>query len=372
MSRRLRVLHVIQNLHYGGMERLFADIVRLLDPRDFESHVMVLGFLGHFGEGLDRYATIHHAVPMTRLSMLRPAGLAAQIRAIAPDVVHTHQGCWYKVSLAARMAGVPWIVHTEHGRQKPDPFIARTVARLASGRTHVVASVSGALAEHLKAAVGVDGARIRVLTNGVDTELYQPGGDPCPIRKELGIPDDTPIIGSIGRLEPIKGYDVVVDAWLKLRETWAAGPLPVLVVAGDGSARADLDARLAAANAGPGVRLLGWRSDMTSLHAAFSLFTMGSRSEGTSVSLLEAMSAGLCPVVTDVGGNAAVLGPALRHRLVPPVNPDGLAAAWTDALTDDARRSADARAARERVLAEFSVGAMVRGYAAIYKECPRK
>ena len=122
---------------------------------------------------------------------------------------------------------------------------------------------------------------------------------------------------------------MVVDAWLKLRDTWQRGPLPVL-----------------------------------------SIFTMGSRSEGTSVSLLEAMSAGLCPVVTNVGGNAAVLGPALQHRLVPPVNPDALAAAWTAALTDDARRAADARAARERVLAEFSVGAMVRGYAATYKECP--
>ena len=121
---------------------------------------------------------------------------------------------------------------------------------------------------------------------------------------------------------------MVVDAWLKLRDTWQRGPLPVL-----------------------------------------SIFTMGSRSEGTSVSLLEAMSAGLCPVVTNVGGNAAVLGPALQHRLVPPVNPAALAAAWTDALTDDARRAADARAAREGVLAEFSVGAMVRGYAGIYKEC---
>jgi glycosyltransferase involved in cell wall biosynthesis len=368
VSRAIRVLHAIQNLNYGGMERLFADIVRLLDPGEFESHVLVLGYLGRFGEGLDRHAVIHHAPPMTRASMLRPAALAAQLRSIAPDIVHTHQGVWYKVSLAARMAGVPHLVHTEHGRQKPDPLSARLVARLASRRTDRIVAVSEALAEHLKHHVVAVPDRVSVLTNGVDTEHRRPGGDGCPLRRELGLTDQVPIIGSIGRLEPIKGYDIVVEAYLKLREQWTGGPLPVLVVAGDGSARRDLEARIAEANAGQGIRILGWRDDMAGLHAAFTLFTMGSRSEGTSVSLLEAMSAGLCPVVTDVGGNAAVLGSELRHRLVAPADPAALARAWMDALADPARRTADAKQARERVMAHFSLSAMVRGYAAIYRE----
>jgi hypothetical protein len=67
---RVRVLHVIQNLNYGGMERLFADIVRRLDPARFESHVLVLGYFGRFAEGLDQFATLHEAVPMSRFSML--------------------------------------------------------------------------------------------------------------------------------------------------------------------------------------------------------------------------------------------------------------------------------------------------------------
>jgi glycosyltransferase involved in cell wall biosynthesis len=94
---------------------------------------------------------------------------------------------------------------------------------------------------------------------------------------------------------------------------------------------------------------------------------MSSRSEGTSVSLLEAMSAGLCPVVTDVGGNAAVLGEALRHRLVPAERPDLLAAAWRAALVDPDRREADAIRARERVLEASGLDAMVRAYEALYE-----
>jgi glycosyltransferase involved in cell wall biosynthesis len=95
---------------------------------------------------------------------------------------------------------------------------------------------------------------------------------------------------------------------------------------------------------------------------------MSSRSEGTSISLLEAMSAGLCPVVTDVGGNAHVLGPALRHRLVPSESPAALAGGWRSALLDPARRVEDAATARRRVEREFGLRAMVRAYENLYAQ----
>jgi glycosyltransferase involved in cell wall biosynthesis len=113
---------------------------------------------------------------------------------------------------------------------------------------------------------------------------------------------------------------------------------------------------------GAHVRLLGWRDDIHALHAAFTLFTMSSHSEGTSISLLEAMSAGLCPVVTDVGGNRAVVGDELAHRLVPREDPAALAAAWCDALVDRERRMADSDCARQRVERCFDLQAMVRRY----------
>jgi glycosyltransferase involved in cell wall biosynthesis len=115
-----------------------------------------------------------------------------------------------------------------------------------------------------------------------------------------------------------------------------------------------------------GVHLLGWRDDVHSLHTAFTLFTMSSRSEGTSVSLLEAMSAGLCPVVTDVGGNGATLGAELAHRLVPAESPEALASAWRAALLDPSARAADAAMARARVQRDFGLDAMVRAYERLY------
>ena len=363
---RVRVLHIVQNLNYGGMERLLFEMLRRSDRARFESHVLNLQYVGRFGEGLSDYATVGVAAPMGRLSLLRPASLARDIGVIGPDVVHTHSGVWFKASLAARMAGVPWLVHTEHGRAVPDPLVSRLLDGAAARRTNVAVAVSAPVAGLLREHVGMPASRIQLVPNGVDVDLFRPAPDDGALRAELGLARDVPIIGSIGRLEPVKGFDVMVDAYAALRNRWHTGPPPVLVVAGDGSQRAALEARAASHGITTAIKWLGWRDDLQTLYGAYTLFTMSSHSEGTSISLLEAMSTALCPVVTAVGGNAAVLGAELAHRLVPPQNAEALAGAWLSVLQDAGSRAHDGRAARARVSSAFTLDAMVRSYERIY------
>lgn len=364
------MLHVVNNLNYGGMERIIAEIARRTDRSRFETHVMALHYLGHFAQGLEEFAALHLATPMTKWSMLRPAALANDIRKIAPDVVHAHSGTWYKGSLAARLAGVPMHIYTDHGRQKPEPWTHRTLDRIASRRTHTVIAVSARLAEDIKAFAAYPG-RVRVVPNGVDTERYSPLGTvENGLAAELGIASDRPIIGSIGRLEPVKGYEVMIAAFGKLLSSWKGGHPPALVLIGDGSQRSSLEQAALNAGIASHVHFLGWRSDIERCASAFTLFTMSSHSEGTSVSLLEAMSSALCPVVTDVGGNAAVLGESLKHRLVPAADPDALAAAWRNALADKEQRRHDAASARARVIQDFGLDTMVQRYEEIYASAP--
>ena len=368
VRERTRILHVIQNLNYGGMERLVAGIAREVDRDRFESHVLTLQYVGRFGDELSGTASVHLADPLPRWSMVWPARLARQIARIGPDVVHSHSGVWYKASLAARRAGVRRVIHTEHGRQKPDPWQARFVDGLASRRTDVVVAVSDALATQLATTVVSDRCHIHVVRNGVDTHRFRPRPEINPLRRELGLPADVPIIGSVGRLEPIKGYDVMVEAFARLRRRGTTASPPVLVLGGEGSDRPALETLARTLGVAHAVHFLGWRDDIHDLHAGFTIFTMSSRSEGTSVSLLEAMSAGLCPVVTDVGGNSAVLGDELRHRLVPSERPDVLADAWLDALTDHERRQSDGAAASARIGRSFPFDTMVRQYERLYED----
>jgi glycosyltransferase involved in cell wall biosynthesis len=371
MPDRIRVLHVIQNLNYGGMERVLSDIVLRCDRTRFESHVLCLQYLGRFASGLDEVATLHLAKPMTAASMLRPHSLAHQIRAIEPHVVHSHSGVWYKASYAARLARVPLVVHTEHGRASPDPLRDRLVDAIGARRTDVVVAVSDLLAQQLMRTLSIPSRKLAVIPNGVDVDGYAPHADTGRLRRELGIPLSTPIIGSIGRLEPIKGYDVMIDAFAVLRER-GQDRGAMLVIGGEGTERAALEQRVRDRGLTSGVRMLGWRDDVLDLHSSFTLFTMSSRSEGTSISLLEAMSAGLPPVVTAVGGNGAVLGEPLAHRLVPSENPAALASCWAELLGSPEVRAREASAARHRVINAFGLEAMVRSYERAYlRAAPR-
>jgi glycosyltransferase involved in cell wall biosynthesis len=298
--------------------------------------------------------------------MLWPRRVQQLIERIVPDVVHTHSGVWYKASLAARRAGVRWLVHTDHGRLVPDPWQARLVDRLASRRTDVIVAVSQPLAQRLRAGVVANPERIRVVINGVDTDELRPGGA-ADLRRDLDLADGVVVIGSVGRLESIKGYDVMLESLAELVRLDPTTPA-LLIIAGDGAERPTLELLARERGLGDRVRFLGWRGDLPRLLATFDLFALTSRSEGTSVSLLEAMSAGVCPVVTDVGGNADVIGPTLRHRLAPAEDPRAIARLWLAALRDPVGRARDGASARHRAMAHFSLRAMVAQYEAIYAE----
>jgi glycosyltransferase involved in cell wall biosynthesis len=363
----IRVLHVVLNIHEGGLERVVGDLVRGLDPARFEQHVLALTHLGRLSKGLDEHARLHVASPLPRWSMIRPGTLARDIREIAPDVVHTHSGVWYKASLAARMAGVRFVVHTDHGRRSPDPWSDRFVDGLAARRTDCVIAVSDELGRQLTRSVVRGRCEVRRIPNGIDVARFTRKRPGPRLRTELGIAAGAPVIGSIGRLYPIKRYDLMIDAFTRLRAAYRGPAAPVLVIAGDGPERGALERMAARPELGGSVHILGWREDVDVLHEAFDVFTMSSRSEGTSIGLLEALSAEICPVVTDVGGNSAVLGEELRHRLCAPEDADALARAWSDALADPDARERDGALGRGQVEARFSLARMVRDHEALYE-----
>src|SRR2546425_885837 len=362
-TSHVRVLHVIQNLNYGGMERLMADLVPLSDKRHFGIHVLTLEYLGRFSREMEGHATLHLGPRMSALSLLRPAALARCIRGIAPDVVHTHSGVWYKTARAARLAGVPRVIHTEHGCQSED-LLSRLLDRLAARLTDAVVVVSEPLRGHLSGRLALPPTRMTVIPNGVDTHTFRPRSPSGVLWGEFGIHPEQPIIGSIGRLEPVKGYDVLIQAFALVRERMPEED-PVLVIAGEGSAHCGLEALVARLGLCGKVFLLGWRDDASDLYAHFACFAAASWSEGTSVSLLEAMASGLAPAVTSVGGNRDVLGPDLSECAVPPGNPGALADQIVS-LVRGGRGREVGTAARRRVEQHFDIRGTVRRYERLY------
>jgi len=371
MTKRLRIAHVIQNLNYGGMERVLHTIARALPAQGFEIHVLALQYFGHFAEGLEDCATLHLVPAMSRLSMVRPGRLISLLRDLSPDLVHCHSGVWFKAATAARAAGVQRVVFTDHGRPTPVPPLERLIDNLASRQTDAVIAVSDALADLLRQQVVHSPGIVRTIANGVDIPPLSTGAQRETLRADMGLPSDAVVIGSVGRLEPVKNYELAIRAFAVLARRGALTRSPILVIVGDGTERTSLIALAEQLGVSSMVKFLGWRTDANRLYEAFDVFTLTSRSEGTSLSLLEAMSRSICPVVTDVGGNRAVLGAELADLLVPTQDEARLASAWTELLTDPDRRTRYGALARERVSRAYSSDRMLHQHAALYRDLLR-
>jgi sugar transferase (PEP-CTERM/EpsH1 system associated) len=281
-----------------------------------------------------------------------------------PDIVHTHAwGTLVEGLVAARLARVPLVVHGEHGTLQTRPH-QRWVQRLAWGRTDLVLSVSSRLAERMAREVGFPAARIRTIPNGVDLARFR-GGDRDAARQALGIPEGAPVVGTVGRLVPVKDQRTLVSAAAVLRASVVG--LEVLLV-GDGPLRDDLTRQIQTLGLADVVRLLGNRPDVERVLPAFDVFVLPSVSEGMSNTIQEAMGSGLPVVATDVGAARELVVAGQTGLLVPPEDPAALAAALATLLQAPARRAAMGAAARRRAETGFSMERMVSDYDLVYQE----
>jgi len=301
-----------------------------------------------------------HVVPVAVRGYRRErAAVAALCRSLAPDLVHTHG---YRPDVvdapAARRLGLP-VVTTVHGFTGGG-WKNRIYERLqlrAFRRFDAVVAVSAPLAEQL-ARAGTPRERIHLLRNawtGSGTALGR-----AEARRALGLPAEGPVVGWIGRLTPEKGPDVMVRAAAALADL---GVTTAMVGDGPEGARGrELAARLGIAGrvVWPGIVAEAGR-----LLAAFDVFVLSSRSEGTPMVLFEAMAASVPVVATGVGGVPDVVG-GREAVIVPAEDPAALAGAVRAVLADPGAAAERARAAAERLRTEFAEDPWLRRYEEVY------
>ncbi len=346
---------------------MVVDLVQGTDRGRFETSVLCLARRGQLADELPPNQ-VYLAPAMKAGSMLIPLALTRTLGHLAPDLVHIHSGVWFKSARAAHRAGIAPVIFTDHGRTHPDPLAARWLDHAASRLTRRVVAVSEPLREYLERKVWVDPCKLSVIRNGVRPPAVADDSAPLSVREELGVPAGAVVVGSVGRLDTVKAYDVLIRAMGKVRANRDGGPPAVLVLVGDGPDRARLEQVIRDANLTDAVILTGWRSDASRLLGSFDLFVLSSDSEGTSVSLLEAMAAGVPPVATAVGGNPAVLGPLMKDQLVPPQDPAALASVIESSLRDLGRAARLRQLGPARVAAEFGLARMIGEYELLYSQ----
>jgi glycosyltransferase involved in cell wall biosynthesis len=235
--------------------------------------------------------------------------------------------------------------------------------RIMSFRTKKFVAVSKDLYGWLRSTVRVPERKLVFIPNGVDTERFSPGRD-SGLRKELGIRTDEFVVGTIGRLDPIKNHAGLIQA---VRIANEKGCRVRLVMVGDGPERNNVEQLIRMSGVSAEPLLLGYRPDVERLYRTFDAFVLNSFGEGMSNTLLEAMAAELPIVCTSVGGNLELIEHSQRGMLVEPGDDLSLADAIIGYADSAETRIRHAANARQFILQNFSLDAMVQRYVSLYE-----
>ena len=288
--------------------------------------------------------------------------LAKMIRALKPDVLHAHMVAANLLARLTRLfAAVPLLVSTAHSIREGG-WLHDLAYRATDHLGDVSTNVSNAAATRYACDGLVPETRLRVLRNGIDVNLFRPSGESRDqLRETLGVQNQFVWI-AIGRFREEKDYPNMLKAFAGLTET-------VLLIAGEGELRSQLEQTAAALQVGDRVRFLGFREDSSELLNAADGYVLSSRWEGLPLVLLEAAATGIPIVATNVGGNAEVVLHSKTGFLVPAANSSALRDAMRDVMAlSVVQRHEMGLAGREFVVSNYSMAHIVNQWETLYRE----
>lgn len=361
---RIHVCHVLQSLQPGGLENGVVNVVNGLDESRFVSSICCLREAGVFASRIRRSDVPVHAMGwQPGNDPMLPFRLARLFRHLRADVVHTRNAeAFFYGLLGAKLAGVRAVVHSEHGRVLPDKPHRMTLQRGLLRHVSAAFAVSEQLKRDLDIHLQLPAHRVEVIHNGVDVRPVSEAERQF-ARDIFGASPTDVVIGGVGRLVPVKNYDLLLRAASGMTATRNV----LVALVGDGPERGALEARAAQLGIGKRVRWLGHRENAARLYAGMDIFVLPSLSEGMSNTLLEAMSASVPVVASDVGGNREIVGSGRDGVLFASENELGLREILDGLAAYPDVRCRLGRNGNERVRREFSVAAMINRYEQLYE-----
>lgn len=377
-KRPIRVMRIIARLNIGG-PAIHVSLLTQRLPADIYETKLVVGSLSDNEGDMMYYAAERKIEPLvvpnlrrevSPIQDLRVLGAVRQlIREYQPDVVHTHTAkAGFIGRLAARLEGVPVVVHTFHGHVfkgyfgpvKSRMFIL--LERIAANWADTIITLTNSLRRELVEDYHITRkGHITVLPLGLDLDPFvnvqRKSGA---FRQQWNIPDDAPLIGHVGRLAPVKNQYLLLDA---AKQVIDKKPNTYVAIVGDGTQLEELREHAVKLGIQDQVIFTGWQKDTTSLYADADVKVISSKNEGTPVTIIEALAAG-CPVVaTDVGGVSDMLDGGSFGMLVQSGDASGLAAAIIHTLDNPP----DPEPAQKAMVERYGIDRLVRDIDGLYQ-----
>lgn len=365
-DKPLKVLHVTFNMGFGGTEQVIRQLISEMDETEASNCVLCIdGSIGVLGRSLQ-------AAGVEVRALHRNSGfdwrLIGQIRELIGsgqfDIVHCHQYTPFIYGRLAAMGTRARVVFTEHGRFHPDRYRykAALINWLLAQRTPAIVAISSATREALSRYEFMPARKIQVIYNGIKG-LSRNQHQADELRASLGIPETSFVVGTVSRLDPVKNQAMMIRAFGQLLDKH---PDSYLLMVGDGPEREALKHQVQQAGLTERVVFTGYVDQPANYLAALDLFLLSSYTEGTSMTLLEAMSLGVPIVATRVGGNPEIVLDGETGLLVDSDDDRGFADAMIRLVQDNEMREGFARSGCARFRTQFTAPQMTAEYLKVY------
>jgi len=364
-----KILHLTYDMRIGGTEQVIKNIIENVDTSKFESQIYCIEQpLGPWGEQLE-VAGVKivgtNRQPGFDFNLVK--SIRAYIKKCDIDVLHCHQYTPYIYGVLAAIGTDTRVIFTEHGRFYPDfgTWKRKLINPLLARMTYQITSISKATKEALIEHENFKRDDIQVIYNSItDVQLRTQPEEVNALRCSLGISDDAIIFGTIARLDPIKNQKMMIRAFSQM---FLDVPEVILVIVGDGEERLSLESLVCELGIERAVIFTGYNAAPYVYLNLMDVYLLSSLSEGTSMTLLEAMAASKPCIVTDAGGNAEIVMHDINGIVTPNDNENAFAnAIGLLALDKDARVTFGA-SSRKRFEAAFEISNMVEQYQALYE-----
>lgn len=367
MERRTRILHVTFNMGFGGTEQVIRQLINNLDPDRFECEIACIdGEPGELGQQLarDRGIAIHTRQRKPGFDTTLVRWLHRIIKKGRFDVVHGHQYSPFLYGWLAHWLTGSRIVFTEHGRFHPDRYRkkARFINPLIARTSHSLIAISQATRDALGEYEYMPRSKIQVIYNGIEPPSRDTNREKQ-IRAKLELTPEDIVIGTVARLDPVKNQSLLLKATRRLLDE--GYPVRLLLV-GDGPEREKLEAHMRELSLETSVVFTGFQQNPADYLGLMDVFLLPSFTEGTSMTLLEAMSLGVPIIASRVGGTPEIVEHGKTGLLFDSGDEGGLVHALKILLdTPDTKRQMTSKA-RKRFQQAFSARQMTDQYQSLY------
>ena len=302
-----KIMHITYDMRIGGTEMVIKNLIDGADKKQFDMSVCCIESpLGPFAEDLTKDGIKFHELnrqPGFDKTLIK--NIRKIIKQNGIDIIHCHQYTPWVYGVIAAMFTRTKVIFTEHGRFYPDSstWKRKLINPILNVFTHHVTAISKATKQALIEFENISEKSINVIYNGIAPLTFDKE-KVAQLKAQYKIPDNHRVLGTVARFDPIKNHKMMLTAFAQVIKNH---PNTSLLMVGDGEERQTIETCIKALSLKNHVILAGYEAKPANHIALMDIFLLSSLSEGTSMTLLEAMSIGKPCVVTDAGGNPEII-----------------------------------------------------------------